>query len=131
MLTQGGRLILVQSVLSAMAIFHMMSLDPNSQDPNSAMAPLRCKLAVWLFVRNRFWTADRLAKRGLQHIDKCIFCNLAEEDAKHLFNGCAVVRIIWGKVLQWTHMVQTVPFNDQSFRQWWSSVRDSLQSSEK
>jgi hypothetical protein len=28
MLTQSGRLILVQSVLSAMAIFHLMSLDP-------------------------------------------------------------------------------------------------------
>jgi hypothetical protein len=28
MLTQGGRLILVQSVLSAMLIFHLMSLDP-------------------------------------------------------------------------------------------------------
>ena len=28
MLTQGGRLILVQSVLSAMAIFHLMSLNP-------------------------------------------------------------------------------------------------------
>ena len=28
MLTQGGRLILVQTVLSAMAIFHLMSLNP-------------------------------------------------------------------------------------------------------
>jgi hypothetical protein len=28
MLTQAGRLILVQSILSAMAIFHLMSLDP-------------------------------------------------------------------------------------------------------
>jgi hypothetical protein len=28
MLTQWGRLILVQSVLSAIAIFHLMSLDP-------------------------------------------------------------------------------------------------------
>ena len=28
MLTQGGRLILVQSVLSAMTIFHLMSLNP-------------------------------------------------------------------------------------------------------
>jgi hypothetical protein len=28
MLTQGGRLILVQSVLSAIAIFHLLSLDP-------------------------------------------------------------------------------------------------------
>lgn len=28
MLTQGGSLILVQSVLSAIAIFHLLSLDP-------------------------------------------------------------------------------------------------------
>jgi hypothetical protein len=28
MLTQGGRLIIVQSVISAIAIFHLLSLDP-------------------------------------------------------------------------------------------------------
>jgi hypothetical protein len=57
-------------------------------------APLRCKVATWLFVRRRVWIAVRLSKRGLPHIDKCVLCNAADENAHHLFTGCAVVNII-------------------------------------
>jgi len=28
-------------------------------------APLRCKFFLWLAIKQRIWTADRLAKRGL------------------------------------------------------------------
>jgi len=34
-------------------------------------APLRCKIFIWLAVKNRCWTADRLAKRGLPHPAVC------------------------------------------------------------
>jgi len=33
-------------------------------------APSKCKMFLWLAIRNRCWTADRLAKRGLSHPDK-------------------------------------------------------------
>ena len=33
-------------------------------------APLRCKIFLWLAMLNRCWTADRLARQGLQHPDK-------------------------------------------------------------
>jgi len=34
-------------------------------------APLRCKFFVWLAIKNRCWTADRLAKHGLPHPAAC------------------------------------------------------------
>jgi hypothetical protein len=32
-------------------------------------ASLRCKFFIWLALKGRIWTADRPAKRGLQHPD--------------------------------------------------------------
>jgi hypothetical protein len=34
-------------------------------------APSKCHFFLWLSVLNRCWTADRLAKRGLDHPEKC------------------------------------------------------------
>lgn len=38
-------------------------------------APNKCKIFVWLAVRNCCWTADRLQKRGLPHPDRCPLCD--------------------------------------------------------
>ena len=89
-------------------------------------APLRCKVATWLFLRGRVWTADRLARRGLPHNDKCTFCNTAEEDVQHLFIGCAISNIIWGKVLTWVNLQSLIPSTDSSLKLWWQQARSSL-----
>ncbi|XP_039855235.1 uncharacterized protein LOC120713315 [Panicum virgatum] len=34
-------------------------------------APSKCKTFIWLAIRNRCWTADRLQKRGLSHPARC------------------------------------------------------------
>jgi len=38
-------------------------------------APLRCKFFLWLAIKQRIWTADRLAKRGLPHHAACPLCD--------------------------------------------------------
>ena len=38
-------------------------------------APNKCKTFVWLAIRNRCWTADRLQKRGLPHLERCPLCD--------------------------------------------------------
>jgi hypothetical protein len=38
-------------------------------------APNKCKMFMWLAVRNRCWTSDRLARRGLPHPDRCSLCD--------------------------------------------------------
>jgi hypothetical protein len=35
-------------------------------------APQKCKFFIWLASLNKCWTADRLARRGLDHPDKCL-----------------------------------------------------------
>ena len=42
-------------------------------------APLKCRVFIWLAVKNRCWMADRLAKRGLPHPGSCPLCDQAEK----------------------------------------------------
>ena len=36
-------------------------------------APPKCRFFMWLVAHNRCWTADRLARRGLPHPDRCYY----------------------------------------------------------
>ena len=47
-------------------------------------APNNCKVFLWLAIRNRCWTANRLAKRGLSHPDQCPLCDREDETIQHL-----------------------------------------------
>jgi hypothetical protein len=51
-------------------------------------APNKCKIFVWLAVRNSCWTADRLLKQGLPHPDHCARCNQEDETAQHILTSC-------------------------------------------
>jgi hypothetical protein len=51
-------------------------------------APLRCKSFVWLAIKNRVWTVDRLAKRGLPHPAACPLCDQSEESIQHSTYSC-------------------------------------------
>jgi hypothetical protein len=63
------------------------------------------KFARWSYLRGRFWTA----KRELPHNDKCVYCDLTQEDANHLFMNCVVVNIIWNSVLSWLDCSRSLP----------------------
>jgi hypothetical protein len=41
--------------------------------------------------------------------EKCIFCNAAQEDVKHLFMSCRAVDIIWNSVLLLAGLQQVAP----------------------
>ena len=89
-------------------------------------APMKCKLPMWLIIRGRVWTADRLARRGLPRNDKCPFCNVADEDVQHLFVGCAVVNIIWGHLLPWCNLHQLTPPSQANLQKWWLQARSNV-----
>ena len=55
----------------------------------SSKAPLKEKIFCWLLMRNRCWTADRLAKRGLQGPVVCTLCDQEPETLDHLMTGCS------------------------------------------
>jgi hypothetical protein len=62
-------------------------------------APRKCKFFMWLVAHDRCWTADRLAKRGLSHLERCPHCNQEEETIGHLLLSCIFAREFWFRLL--------------------------------
>lgn len=56
--------------------------------------PLKHKVFVWILLRKRLLTADRLFRRGCQVDRFCRFCALHEETGDHLFFECIFVRYL-------------------------------------
>lgn len=83
-------------------------------------APSKCKMFLWLAIRNRCWTADRLAKRGLPHPDKCPLCDQEDETIQHLLTSCVVARQFWFKLFSLLNLADCIPHhNELSFADWW------------
>jgi len=56
-----------------------------------------------LVIKNRQWTADRLAARGWDHNPVCLLCRTQPETAHHLLVECRrYSRRIWAAVASWT-----------------------------
>ena len=94
-------------------------------------APLKIKFFAWLLFRRRVWTADRLAKRGLPHNPKCVFCNAENETVKHLFMNCAVINILWCTVLGWARLNHTMPRASSSLNRWWLNGEKRLHGNDR
>lgn len=62
-------------------------------------APKWCKFFAWLALRNRCWTSDRLARRGLPHQATCPLCDQGTESMEHILIQCVVARETWVAVL--------------------------------
>ncbi|GJN38304.1 hypothetical protein PR202_gb27333 [Eleusine coracana subsp. coracana] len=92
-------------------------------------APQKCKFFLWLAIKNRCWTADGLARRRLDHPDRCPLCDQEEEDVQHLLSICVVARKVWFQVLNSLNLGAAAPRNrERSFAEWW---RKSLQKVDK
>jgi hypothetical protein len=52
----------------------------------------KCCFFIWLVAQKRCWAADRLAKRGLNHPEKCLLCDQEEETLDHLLVKCSFSR---------------------------------------
>ena len=73
--------------------------------------------------RNRCWTADRLAKRGLSHPDKCPLCDQEDETIQHLLTTCMVARQVWFRLFTPLNLADSVPRqNELSFADWWRTM---------
>lgn len=83
-------------------------------------APGKCKIFLWLAIRNRCWTADRLQKRGLEHPDKCVLCDQEEETAQHILTSCVFARQFWHEILAPLGLADRAPrLDDCTFAKWW------------
>ena len=87
-------------------------------------APPRVKFFHWLADLDRCWTAERLARRGLQHHTACLLCDQAPETMQHLTIGCPFSRQIWHAILAWLRLPCTIPDdNTTSLVSWWEAAR--------
>uniref|UniRef100_A0A453SEC5 Reverse transcriptase zinc-binding domain-containing protein n=3 Tax=Aegilops tauschii subsp. strangulata TaxID=200361 RepID=A0A453SEC5_AEGTS len=67
-------------------------------------APPKVKFFLWLVSLDRCWTADRLARHGLQHHNSCPLCCQEPETMRHLLLGCSFSRHVWFEILSWMRM---------------------------
>ncbi|GJN35167.1 hypothetical protein PR202_gb23914 [Eleusine coracana subsp. coracana] len=89
-----------------------------------AWASSKYKVFLWLAIRNKCWTVDRLARRGLPHPDRCVFCDQADEDIQHILTDCVFAREFWYKVLAPVGMPANTPGQDDDvFAEWWKKAR--------
>ena len=84
------------SVRSAYAAkFWGREVAPMAELTWTSRAPSNCKFFAWLALRDRCWTSDRLARRGLPHQDACPLCDQEEETINHVLLTCVFARAIW------------------------------------
>ena len=81
-------------------------------------APLQHRFFVWLAMKNRCWTSDRLARRGLPHQSSCPFCGQHEETTDHIMIGCAFARAVWSKVCLALGRPESAPTATESLPEW-------------
>jgi hypothetical protein len=88
----------------------------------------KCKMFLWLAIRNKCWTADNLEKRGLSHLETCPLCDQGDETIQHLLTSCVVARQFWYHLITPFGLVHLTPRTDEaSFADWWRRASKGIQ----
>jgi hypothetical protein len=75
---------------------------------------------LWLAIKNKYWTADQLEKRGLSHPEQCVLCDQEDETAQHILVGCAFAWEFWFHLFAVFNLQQLVPQrNERDSASWW------------
>ena len=66
---------------------------------------------------------DRLARSGLLHLAKCLFCDQEAEIIQHILCGCVFSRQVWSPTLcHYDHQDLSPSPLDRDFFGWWSRI---------
>jgi hypothetical protein len=90
----------------------------------AARAPLKHKMHLWLVLRNRLWTSDRLARRGLQHSPLCPLCYQEPETIEHLTIQCSFAREVWYHLLLARRLHRYTPTAHDEMPSWWRRLHE-------
>ncbi|GAU38148.1 hypothetical protein TSUD_395930 [Trifolium subterraneum] len=76
-------------------------------------APSKVSAFSWQLMLDRLQTKDNLMKRRIiqAHHGNCVFCNLAQESASHLFLHCDRVAKVWYDLMRWLGLTVILPHN--------------------
>jgi hypothetical protein len=89
-------------------------------------APLKHKLHMWLALKDRLWTADRLQERGLRHPAQCVLCCQEPETIEHLTVQCSFSHHIWFELLAPYNLQHLVPSTDSTVATWWQALAEAV-----
>lgn len=89
-------------------------------------APLKIKIFLWLALRRRHWTGDRLRRHGLDARELCYLCDQEVETIDHIIATCAFSREVWFFVLQALRL--QLPQAAPTTLSWWRRLRSSSNS---
>jgi hypothetical protein len=92
----------------------------------SAGAPLMHKMQMWFALKDRLWTADRLARRGMDHPTACVLCCQEPDTGPHIALQCSFSREIWYHILLGYRLHRFTPTVDSELADWWSSLSDAV-----
>ncbi|KAE8773750.1 hypothetical protein D1007_53990 [Hordeum vulgare] len=81
-------------------------------------APMQCHFFAWLALKNRCWTADGLAKRGLPHLEACSLCDQQEETMDHLLVTFPFAKQVWHWISVATGRSEFSTRNDEILGEW-------------
>uniref|UniRef100_A0A8I6Y5C4 Reverse transcriptase zinc-binding domain-containing protein n=1 Tax=Hordeum vulgare subsp. vulgare TaxID=112509 RepID=A0A8I6Y5C4_HORVV len=106
-----------------LATFHGSVTCPAWKMIWKAWTPPKVRFFLWLAQQDRCWTADRLARRGLQHHPRCLLCDQAFETIHHIIIACPFTQQIWHEVLAWFRLPVGCPNQEDSLLDWWNRTR--------
>lgn len=78
---------------------------------------------MWLVAHDRRWMADRLARRGLPHPERCPHCDQAEESINHLLLSCVFAGDFWFRLFHRVGLQILAPrIGEELFDDWWEKI---------
>ncbi|XBH56627.1 hypothetical protein VPH35_078410 [Triticum aestivum] len=97
-----------------------MGVEPSPTAPFTWQwrASLRCRLFAWLAIKERCWTSDGLARRGLPHQNAIPLCGQHHETITHLLIKCVFTKQIWLWFKVDTGRIGFEPRTDETLEDW-------------
>lgn len=112
------------SVRSAYAArFWGREVVPTAKLTWKCQTPLQCRFFAWLALKNRCWTSDRLARRGLPHHSACPLCDQEPETLNHVPLTCVFVRTVWAAVGEALGKLAWEPSHEDELGEWLCAKR--------
>ncbi|KAM0867117.1 hypothetical protein ACQ4PT_042204 [Festuca glaucescens] len=102
------------------ALFQGRTALPGAANVWDSFAPMPYKFHAWLALRRRCWSADRMARHGMQSHVACPLCNADAETLDHLSLLCPFAQRVWSATINGTGIQLQLP--DQGLGDWWSAA---------
>lgn len=100
--------------------------QPHLEEVWRARVEGKIRFFLWLLLRNRLWTADRLSFRGWPHQDACSLCDQRIESAKHLIVDCIFAKEVWQLIGTNSTRISEAAAA-ATVKKWWFRIRQAQQ----